>query len=877
MKAFNYIPRAPVYHMAEILGTPQQILAPWKNAHQQVKRRFRVRQVVSTAEDSVTGLLEGDPMSCYGMVVCDLYFHLYFQQYMPNIHSFSYVDNLSLLATSLPELVQSTQVFQTWLQSLDLQLDNRKSYAWSTDPRHRKQLQQAHFQVKQGARDLGAQIQFGWQRAVASRDDRLRSVAPLWHKLAQSSLPLTQKMKGIHVAIWPKALHAAQGVFIPEAALNHLRSGAMKGLRFARAGSSPIIRLGLLHFPELDPDFFQWKLVLRELRAMDQKLHGWLEAWKTFLKGFDGSFSPGPFGKLVQLCQTMGWAIDGNFQVTTQRGIVISLNQTAWQEVEMVLTRDWWRVQCQKLEHRKDFAGLGGFDADITNDTRRLTSLADRELLHTCQDGTFYTEQNKHHWDLTRNGTCLQCGATDTLTHRLRMCPAHANLRQKFARLHRLWDELPVCMVEHGLCPQVPWQMEFWKRLQQLPDLTKDFQCSGSSNPQHLFTDGTCMHGDEPYALAAWAVTMEEEVLSAGPVCGLLQSVPRAELTAFLSAAWYANLSAAETHIWTDSQYVMDGFRRLLEGQLDASMENADLWLQVQEVYAQSSHPIHVHKIWSHMPPDWSVDPFTEWWVEGNRRADAAAYAANQARPEDFWTLWRKYKKNHFLFRRNTHDAQDHLLAVAKAHGNLSNEDALESMPLSHFLPSRPTEPNEHYLSAALQSRPPEAFTLGATAQTFGNEVVASVVAWLSFVDGVATDCFDISFLELYFGWLLSTPIRLPIQDPVSKCWIPSSHVLVASFPQSLANRLTLFRQIVKGVAVECGAELCFGSVDLKDLFVFRRIPGVRIGMPHHLMERIHVKVRECFREYPWRRQTDVARVIDFPPDPEVLSLLAMP
>ena len=244
VKAFNYIPRAPIYEMATVVGTPEKVLGPWRRAHSQVKRRFKVRQVISGEEESVTGLLEGDPMSCYGMVLCDLYFHIYFQQYMPNIHTFSYVDNLSLLSTHLADLVQGTQVFQTWLTSLDLALDVKKSYAWSTDGYSRKRLQQASFVVKNGARDLGAQMQFGWQRAVTSRDDRLKSVAPLWPKLASSSLSIQAKTKGIRLMIWPKALHAAQGVFIPETAIAQLRTGAMKGLRFARAGSSPVLRLG---------------------------------------------------------------------------------------------------------------------------------------------------------------------------------------------------------------------------------------------------------------------------------------------------------------------------------------------------------------------------------------------------------------------------------------------------------------------------------------------------------------------------------------------------------------------------------------------------------------------------------------------------------
>ena len=611
---------------------------------------------------------------------------------------------------------------------------------------------------------------------------------------------------------------------------------------------------------------------------MNAQLEGWQQAWAKFHGSYDGAFSPGPFGKLMQLAQTLNWHIDSNFQACTPHGLMFSLTESPWPVVEMIFHQAWWQIQSGKLSHRADFAGLDGFCAQITNDLGRLATIADQELLHTCQDGTFYTETSKQHWDLTRMGTCKHCGQMDTLEHRLRACPQHAELRERFGRLHRLWDSLPHCMTMHGLCPQVPWQISFWKELLQLPDLTLDHQqVVPRSSSCHLFTDGACKYNGEAFALASWAVVMDGMVLSAGPLHGILQTVPRAELTAFCSAlAWAINFPG-RVHIWTDSQYVHDGFVNVQEGVLDDQADNHDLWSQVSSLYERATQPIEVHKIWSHMDPTWAPGPLETWWIAGNAHADAAAQIANESRSADFMQIWTKFRRSWHLEKRNVRDSQDFLLAIAKAHGTITSEEALENMPLSALVTTRPTEPNEHLFSDAFSSRLPAELCFSPVALRFGTEVVGSIFRWLTFLDDVATDSMSVSFLELYLGWLLSTTQRLPIQDPSTKRWVAETHMLAGSFPQSLANRLSVFRGIVVGVCSDLSVALQFEQVDLRDYHVYRRVPGIRLGMPHFVHGKILTVIRELFKVTPWRRQTDVAMEVNLKPDPQVQGLLESP
>ena len=69
---------------------------------------------------------EGDPLSCLGMILCDFYFHCYFSRYLPSIYVFSYVDNLSLISTQAPLLVQGGTGFPSLAPNAGLVAGSQK-------------------------------------------------------------------------------------------------------------------------------------------------------------------------------------------------------------------------------------------------------------------------------------------------------------------------------------------------------------------------------------------------------------------------------------------------------------------------------------------------------------------------------------------------------------------------------------------------------------------------------------------------------------------------------------------------------------------------------------------------------------------------------
>ena len=800
VKAFNFIPRDPVYELARVVGVPDRLLKPWSSMHAQLDRRFRVRCFTSPATRSVTGTPEGDPLSCLGMVLCDMHWHCYMTRYLPAIHCISYADNLTLLSTALPQLVQGTQIFQCWLDAFDLQLDAKKSYTWSTWPENRTQLQTYGFSVKHGARDLGAQMQYGLRRQVASRDDRLRSVESFWQVLARSSISIEHKLKGIKQVLWPRALHASSSVLVPDGALKTLRTGAMRALRASRAGASPLVRLGFLHDPFADPDCFQWWQVLLDIRQAVRKLTGIHVAGNRFLEQYDGKDSPGPFGKLLMLGARLHWHLQYNFAVTTISGLQFHLVDIGEAELQIIFLDAWRSAQSRIIAKRPDFAGLEGVNFAITTDNAWIQNRKQVALLYTCMDGTFFTERARSHFDTTRSGRCRYCEGPDTWEHRLRWCPHHSHIRLRYRSLRRQWHALPNCLTTHGICPRVPAQHDFWRALQKIPDGTEVFERLDFPDA-NLFVDDSRLHSSKPEeALAAWAVTTTDFVVSTSPLGGLRQTISRAELTAFLSAVRCAGRLRREIHVWTDSQYVHDGFQGMVQGLDWEDTENSDLWGQVFESWEGLDCPLVVHKIWSHLSDDFSEEPFTDFWIAGNALADLAAMTTNTERSSDFMALHKLLCGQLASFSRVTRDAKSFILEIAEAHETFSAEDALESLTLNELSGHRVTNSNSFVFQPLDLIASSCQLQHSQIADIFGREFVLSAFDWLVGCEGLSDGTSMVSFLELFIGWRLATDHYIPVEDPVSRRWVDPAHLLVDYFRGTLAHRMSVFRRVCFGI-----------------------------------------------------------------------------
>lgn len=71
VKAYNTLPRTPVFHCLEVLGVPAWFLAAWKEHLLSFERFFVVRRCVGEPVLSVTGFPEGCPLACVAMTALD--------------------------------------------------------------------------------------------------------------------------------------------------------------------------------------------------------------------------------------------------------------------------------------------------------------------------------------------------------------------------------------------------------------------------------------------------------------------------------------------------------------------------------------------------------------------------------------------------------------------------------------------------------------------------------------------------------------------------------------------------------------------------------------------------------------------------------------
>ena len=90
-KAFNHLPRLVVFEAAALLCITMHVLTAWAGALSGLGRRFQIGSNLSRPVYSVTGMPEGDGLSCLGMLIVDILFHQWHRHFFPLCEPVSYV------------------------------------------------------------------------------------------------------------------------------------------------------------------------------------------------------------------------------------------------------------------------------------------------------------------------------------------------------------------------------------------------------------------------------------------------------------------------------------------------------------------------------------------------------------------------------------------------------------------------------------------------------------------------------------------------------------------------------------------------------------------------------------------------------------------
>ena len=667
IKAYNTLPRRPVFEALRLIGAPVWFLDLWARHLAVFTRYFVVRKSCGPALKSVTGFAEGCPLSCVAMCVIGHLWHRWQISSVPRAIPLSYVDNLELISLSLPALVQSVDSLRSFCQCLDISIDESCLYAWSTCSAGRHELKIRGFQVNRGTRDLGGQVDYTAQLQNKVLTNRIDETLPWFISLRSSSHPVKVKMLNITQVLLPRGLHACEAIIVGSAHLKRLRSHVMKALRWDRAGASPIIRIALIH-TFLDPFWYQVWHCVTQFRHQAIHNSSILDWWKIFCDSATGQ-THGPFGKLFEQLSILGLRLSSDGRLWFSDNGYINVLAASESTLKRVMQSAFHDSQTPQVGHRKDYADLEGCDVGLTIFWDHSLTVQELEYVNIARDGAFVSNANRNKFDSRKPAHCWACGEPDTFEHKYKTCSKYDSIRRRFSSLVSQWNRLPDSFVLHGLVPANPWRTLMWEALIALDDCVDSFEFSPDVGVVHGFTDGSCSNPTvEEDSLAAWAVIQPGRgTVSCGPLVGIQQNIARAETTAVLSATLWGHAHWGSVHIWTDNQNVVDHYRQLLQGSASPSdFEHQDLWERIAQTLNTASATFLIHKVPGHDDISNCESPFEEWCRAGNRQADKQAGLSNTQRPLYFERVWSGYQAYRQTWKSLVKDQIRFQLAIAQ-------------------------------------------------------------------------------------------------------------------------------------------------------------------------------------------------------------------
>ena len=678
-KAYNCLPRWPVFNAAVLAGTPDEVTTAWAGATAQMVRHFKIRDSYSPGFLTSTGLAEGDALSCFGMLLIDHIFHRWVAAQNPSIQSLSYVDNWELVTHDPQAALRQLDVVMQFASLLDLTIDRAKTFCWSTSPAVRAQFRLAGIPVRHSVKDLGAHLSFSRQYTNKTVVDRVTSLESFWVSLRRSFSPYHLKVRALRTVGWPRGLHAVSTTPLGHTLLSGLRSKACQALMGRRAGLNPLVLLGLLE-AEADPQWHALIQTVRDTRSFAPS--GFMSGCVApFAQGFSCLPPNSPasilLSRLHQVCCSVsasGLARDvfGSFDL-------IGCN---FAELRLRLDFGWTLSVSSALAHRSDFTGLSQVDVTTTRKVLGSFAAPQRALLRLSLAGAMFTGDWTYHWTQTGHNQCQWCGESDSLRHRYWKCIQTKALRDKLApQAAGASDLLPPVLMLRGWALKPPSWMKWMKYLaeldRELPRAKVALRkMTSSTGWVDVFTDGSCAAQHEPMLrFASWSVVIAAPfsaawnfdtggVLASEALPGMVQTAFRAELYALAFALHQAAMQDVSIRIWTDCLGVINRFHLLARGARRNKINtvNADLWEWVlTSLHSLGQNRVQVIKVAAHQTVQSATTRRECWRIWNNDSADMAAKAANVSRSPQFWSLWLALNAE-WEYNRNVH------LEVVKLH-----------------------------------------------------------------------------------------------------------------------------------------------------------------------------------------------------------------
>ena len=760
VKAFNALPRKPVFAAAKMLGIDQATLVAWAGALQGFRRHFVVRGSYSDGVDSQNGFPEGCAMSCVAMMILTQLFHRWMLACNSMFRPVSYVDNWAVLLHQVDYMRQATDAVDHFASLLKIQLDTKKSFTWCTSVEGRKKLRAQGFAVLLSTRELGAHVVYSRQLANKTALDRFRCLSDFWSKLACSTCGFRQKITLIQRVAWPRAMHAISSVVVGKRHFEALRTSAMQALQLQKPGANPFLELGLEGLC-CDPLVYGACETFRDARALGVDF--------CVIHDLDA----GPLGGDVPqfntlseiLCQRLhqvGFQVHPHGLVGDRIGHFRFL-ECSFGELLYRIQLAWTVVLSGLVGHRTTFRGFEHVDMVHTRKAYLALEPYDQGILRKHLHGANLTNEHAQHWADHGQATCFKCGALDSTRHRLWECPATAFLRALLPEdFLCAVPSLPTVVIEHGWTLRAGLMDAWLQYLDSTPAVIEFLPVRHVPSILDLFTDGSCLAPTDPdLRCAAWSVVLAGPFrldfdgrdflpVAAQPLPGLVQSAYRAELYALTVALRFALRFGCGIRVWTDCQSVIDAFCAHVRDQhpVRANSKHCDLLKTMQDLCSELGLGlVEVLKVPAHVSSEQFSNDLERWLIFGNDFADKVAKQANRARPASVWRLHAALAEQLSFCRYLADQARTHLVAVGKFWS--TSGSSRDVMPPEH----RPVRVGRQ-MPTLVWNMPAELVLVGRVfSRTFGSQLASWLATWISDIRDPAQPLRWVSFLHLFVSF----------------------------------------------------------------------------------------------------------------------------
>ena len=419
-KAFNTLPREPVFRAAVFLGLDGGLIRAWMGFLVTNTRHFCIRQALSEGLQGSRGFPEGCGMSVVAMAIIDWIVDRWFHLLWPQVTFSSYVDNWELESSSVDDLARSLPTLATICSLLDLELDQDKTFGWALLPEHRAAIRGTGCPTHLDGRNLGGHMQYSHRRTNYTVTAKCRQLDTLWGRLARSPATAPQKLRAARCCAWPRALHGVATVSLGAQHFQKMCAGLFQALRFRNKGAQPQLQY-LMEKPTTDPEYFaleQTALAFCKFSDPDQQT-AVLEVLQDHqpLKHI-----PGPCGVLLDRLNVIGWVWSHGFTFRTRQNTLCDLATISPQELKLWLQLDWHTTVGLRWEHRQGYAGLQNVCPWVAISSIATFPKEHKGLLRSLLNGSFIIL--KHKGAELDSPVCPWCSQPDSLEHRHWQCPA---------------------------------------------------------------------------------------------------------------------------------------------------------------------------------------------------------------------------------------------------------------------------------------------------------------------------------------------------------------------------------------------------------------------------------------------------------------------